>query len=36
MDGSGTLTHELVQFLRQNGQVLLEIRPGSSAATRAL
>ncbi|MGZ3389117.1 MAG: GH3 family domain-containing protein [Isosphaeraceae bacterium] len=36
MDGSGTLTHELVQFLRQNGQVLLEIRPGSSGATRAL
>src|SRR5271157_3743165 len=35
MDGSGTLTHELVQFLRQNGQVLLEIRPGSSGATRA-
>lgn len=35
MDGSGTLTRELVQFLRQNGQVLLEIRPGSSAATGA-
>ena len=34
MDGSGTLTHELVQFLRHNGQVLLEIRPGSSGATR--
>jgi hypothetical protein len=33
MDGTGTLTHDLVQFLRQNGQVLLEIGPGSSGSS---
>jgi hypothetical protein len=33
MDGSGTLTHEIVQFLKQNDHVELEIEPGSKVAT---
>ena len=36
MDGSGTLTRELVTFLRQNGQVQLEFGTGSSEANHVL
>jgi hypothetical protein len=36
MDGTGTLTHDLVHFLRQNGQVILEIGPGSSGSSGTL
>ncbi len=34
MDGSGTLTRELVEYLRQNGQVVVEITPGPAGVPR--
>ena len=31
MDGSGTLTHELVDFLRHSGQIVVDLGPGVRA-----
>ena len=34
MDGSGSLTRELVDFLRQSGQIIVDLGPGTATSSR--